>query len=70
MKLEEFAAKRVDSRKRCAVCDLPAAVLKEVNAGLAAGLTFTVVGDWLEAEGFAGRRTAVSRHWKQGHAGA
>lgn len=59
--LADFAA-ATSAAPRCAVCSLPEAVRKQVEAARDQRISDTVVSRWLNGLGYSATRNQLSRH--------
>ena len=68
--LDDFAtAKKQDAGKhpKCTTCNLPTAVLAELEEGRRDGYTYKVIHDWLLSVGYDIPTTTLANHFKTDH---
>lgn len=66
--LAEFAASNPDSRPRCLLCSVAPEIEQQARAGKAAGITYKVIGQWLETiVGEPVTKGRLERHFQDGH---
>lgn len=72
--LTEFAATTPDNRPRCLLCSVEPEVERQARAGKEAGITYRVIGQWLEtivdpalATDRPINKGRLERHFQDGH---
>lgn len=68
--LQDFAASNPDNRRRCLLCTVPPEIERQAREGKEAGITYRVIGQWLESivnDGTTIAKGRLERHFQDGH---